>query len=171
MNFDFKNLDTKTRQLMLKEVQNDINSQNLYLSKRFNPSGISAYTHLLIEAINNGNEQSLAESLRNNNCFNTTELRKGKPVKVPVTAPTSFAEGEFNRFYIRALCVIALESGQSLEIYRARYSENPRAESLLLIGKTVDAYNLLSDLRNNTGVDTALGLPPGPNSGICVKLI
>ena len=62
-----------------------------------------------------------------------------KPPVMPSNAHEILAEGEFNRFYIRALCL-----------------------------RAVDA--LLRDLRSHPGVETSLGLPPGPNSGLSVQL-
>jgi hypothetical protein len=58
-----------------------------------------------------------------------------------------------------------------LKVYRARYSENPRYESEQKIGSFVDAEKLLADLRNNIGIDTHLGVPGGPNSGLSVELV
>ena len=55
-------------------------------------------------------------------------------------------------------------------VYRAKEVVNPRAESVALIGKSLLAKQLLDDLRSNIGTDAALGLPPGPNSGLSVKL-
>lgn len=80
------------------------------------------------------------------------------------------ADSEFNRFYIRGLALRAINSGETLTIYRARHSDNPRQESEAMIGKRIEAHKLLMDLRNNIGTDTAFGLPPGPNSGLSVKL-
>ena len=40
-----------------------------------------------------------------------------------------------------------------------------------LIGQELGAAKLLADLRKNVGVDTALGLPPGPNSGLTAKIV
>lgn len=81
------------------------------------------------------------------------------------------AEGEFNRFYIRALCWITLLTGKKLKIYRAKFSQTPRIDSQRMIGSFIDAEQLLLDLRKNPGTDTALGLPPGPNSGLSVELV
>ena len=83
-----------------------------------------------------------------------------------------FAEGEFNRFYIRALCkrVISDNKGR-LEIYRAKQVSNPRIESEMMIGRIIDPSKLLDDLRTNIGVDTVLGLPCGPNSGLSIRII
>ena len=174
MKFNFKNLDEQTRKLMLDEINIDISSGQLYYSKRFNDTGIKLYPSLLQQAVESGDEEHLATSLKHNQSFKNEEERRTKTgvtfVKVPETAHQTFAESEFNRFYIRALCMRAITNGQQLIVYRARHSDNPRAESEMMINRMVDPNRLLADLRNNIGVDTALGLPPGPNSGLTVKL-
>lgn len=48
---------------------------------------------------------------------------------------------------------------------------NPRVESQAKIGAIVNAEELLADIRVNVGVDTALGLPAGPNSGLSVQIL
>lgn len=175
MKFKFDNLDEKTRELMTSEIKSDIEKGLLYFSKRFNENGHKLYPRLLLEAANNGDEESLAIDLKSEYCFAEKEARNGKNgiiySKVPETANQTLAESEFNRFYIRALCIRAIESGQALIVYRARHSVNPRTESIMMIGKTFDANKLLNDLRSSLGVDTALGIPPGPNSGLTVKLV
>lgn len=174
MRFDFKNLDEVTRKLMLDEVKRDIANNQLYFSRRFNETGEKFYPEILRKALTSGDEQSLANDLKENNCFKTHEERKTKTgvtqAKIPETAHTTFAESEFNRFYIRALCVRAIEAKQPLIVYRARHSDNPRQESEKIIGSEINPNKLLDDLRSSIGVDTALGLPPGPNSGLTVKL-
>lgn len=91
--------------------------------------------------------------------------------KVPVTAPDTLAEGEFNRFYVRGLCLRAIEKGiPEMEVYRGKPVRQPRPESKAMIGKRISAQILLEDLRQSPGVEPALGLPPGPNSGLTVRL-
>ena len=174
MKFNFENLDEKTRELMIAEIQSDNSKGLLYLSKRFNKNGHDLYLQILLNEVSTGDEQSLAIELKANDCFAKQETRNGKNgimyVKVPETANQTLAESEFNRFYIRAIALKAINSGQKLTIYRARHSDNPRIESENMIGKQLPPDKLLEDLRNNIGVDTALGLPPGPNSGLSVKL-
>ncbi len=174
MKFNFTNLDEQTRKLMLDEINLDINNNQLYFSKRFNATGIQLYADILQKSVTSGDEEHLAISLKQNGCFKDKEERRTKSgvtlVKVPETAHQTLAESEFNRFYIRALCLRAITNGQQLIIYRARHSDNPRIESEMMINKTIDPNKLLADLRQNIGVDTALGLPPGPNSGLTVKL-
>lgn len=108
MALDLVNLDSRTRELMLEELIIDIEKKALYLSKRLNDSGILRYPELLRHAIEKGNDDTLAQELKNG-YLNAAEQRK-KPkggsstVNVPVNANEMLAEGEFNRFYIRALC-------------------------------------------------------------------
>ena len=160
---------------MLEEINSDISNNRLYMSGRLNATGQADYPDLLKEAATLHNDTWLASQLRNGNRMNAQESRK-KPsggttiANVPVTAPDTLAEGEFNRFYIRGLCLYAArEKIDSLVVYRAKQVENARSESQRKIGTTVSASNLLNDLRNSPGVDTALGLPAGPNSGLSVK--
>ena len=98
MAFAFQNLDTKTRQLMLNEIEYDIKKDNLYISPRLNEQGVTKYPELLRKAILDGSEVTLAESLIINVCIKETEQRR-KPkggftnVKVPVNANLILAEG------------------------------------------------------------------------------
>lgn len=174
MGLNYKSLDNFTRQKMLEEFNYDTQTNNLYLSKRFTPQGGIYYRQIMSNHIQNGNDDSLADDLKTHDSFLTHEDRKtakgNSKVKVPATAPQTFAEGEFNRFYLRGLCVRAIAENKKIIIYRGRYSEYPRSESEALIGLTLEPNKLLNDLRTNTGVDTVLGLPTGPNSGLTAEL-
>jgi len=168
MAFSFENLDQITRRLMIDEVDYDLKNGNLYISPRLTLKGTKEYAKLLKNASQTGNEITLANDLRTNGIIKPFELRRTKTgtttAKVPITAPETLAEGEFNRFYIRALCrrVIEEKTGK-LEVYRAKQVSRPRSSSQAKIGQIIDPFKLLADLRNNPGVDTALGLPAGPN--------
>jgi len=172
----YENLDARTRQFMLKEVELDISRGTLYISPRLNEQGLESYTSLLKEAIQSHDDAWLAGELRRLSCMNAVGKRKTKsggyiPVKVPVNAPDTLAEGEFNRFYARGLCARAMEDGiQEVEVYRGKQVDQPRPESEAMIGKRISAKRLLEDLRTSQGVEPALGLPPGPNSGLTARL-
>lgn len=172
MSFNFMDLTSDIRQKMIKEIQEDIAKNNLYYSKRFNQNGKQKYPEILIKNVtSNGNDVSLGLELKENQCFLTEEMSARGLRKVPVNAPEIFAEGEFNRFYIRALCLHALAEGKNLEVYRAKNVVGARSSSQEKIGDLVDPQSLLNDVRNNIGIDTHLGLPAGPNSGLSVKLV
>jgi hypothetical protein len=171
-----ESLNDKVRVFMVQEVEFDITGDTLYKSKHFNETGNSAYVELIRQTVQHYDDDWLADRIRRGNCMNRTTMRR-KPkggyteAKVAVTAPDTFAEGEFNRFYIRGLCLHAIETGvPSLLVYRAKAVMVPRADSEAMIGRLIDANALLQDLRTHQGVDTALGLPNGPNSGLSVRL-
>jgi len=166
---------SEARSAMLDELESDIRAGTLYLSARFNDHGRALYPELLREAIRSHDDSWLADRLRAEGCFEATETRQTKkgPVQasVPVTAAETLAEGEFNRFYARGLCRLAIERRlPSLTIYRAKAVSSPRPESEAMIGTTIDPSALLRDLRTHPGMDTSLRLPPGPNSGLSVRL-
>lgn len=173
MSFRLENLDLETRNLMREEIELDINAKTLYISERLNAVGKGEYPTLLLNAAKNGTADTLATSIQD--FLNVTEEKYtrggGKTMaKVPSNAHETLAEGEFNRFYIRALCKRVIQNGGQLEIYRAKLVANPRSDSYTKIGKMVDPELLLKDLRAHPGVDTAFGLPSGPNSGLSVKI-
>ncbi|OTM89967.1 hypothetical protein [Acinetobacter baumannii] len=172
MGFNFLDLNDNIRNAMLEEVNLDISSNTLYYSKRFNQHGIDSYPNILIESIKGGNEQTLANAIRKDHMFNASSVDKnGRASKTPSNAHETLAEGEFNRFYIRALARIAINENKELEVYRAKEVSNARSESIQKIGITVNPNDLLADLRKNIGIDTFLGLPGGVNSGLSVKLV
>lgn len=155
---------------MLQEVELDIANGNLYMSKRFNNVGTANYPDLLREASQSQNEIWLAGELRCQECMKTHKVTTRGTSAVPVTAADTFAEGKFNRFYIRGVCARALDEGiEEVFVYRAKAVSEPRPESQMLIGKKKSAKAVLNDLRNSLGVETALGLSR-PNSGLSVRL-
>ncbi|HEX8176650.1 MAG TPA: hypothetical protein VF543_16275 [Pyrinomonadaceae bacterium] len=176
MALNLVNLDERTRSIMLEEIESDISSSKLYISPRLNSRGLQEYPRLLKESATNHDDAWLAERLRRDGLMKTQEERR-KPkggytiAQVPVTAPDTLAEGEFNRFYIRGLCLRAIQDGiPELVVYRAKQVSSPRRESEAKIGAMIPPQSLLQDVRTHPGVDTALGLPPCPNSGLSVRL-
>ncbi len=176
MGLNFVNLDEITRRYMIEELESDIINSKLYISTRLSPIGRQDYNSLLREAIKSYNDAWLASQLGENGRLNKSEERR-KPsggtsiVKVPVNAADMLGEGEFNRFYARGLCLKAIADGTGkVIVYRAKDVRNPRTESEKMIGKEIDAEALLNDLRSSIGVEPSLGLPPGPNSGLSVRL-
>ncbi|MFS8172344.1 hypothetical protein [Vreelandella titanicae] len=176
MGLNFRNLDDRTRALMLSEIDRDITASTLYLSDNLSEHGKEKYPELLQDAVRTGNDDTLAMAIRGhlNSHEKPRKLKTGgfsKPPVMRINAHEMLAEGEFNRFYIRAMCVRAMEDGLSgVVVFRAKLVKNARSASEQLIGQTIHTEALLSDLRNSSGIDTALGLPPGPNSGLSVQL-
>jgi hypothetical protein len=176
MGLDYRNLDERTRALMPAEIDRDASAGTLFLSDNPNPQGRTDYANLLKTAARVGSDVTLAAEIhhRLNSHEKPRKLKSGafsKPPAMRSNAHEMLAEGEFNRFYIRAVCLRALEDGvPGVIVYRAKAVENPRAESEQKIGQHVSPEPCTGVLRTHPGVDTALGLPPGPNSGLSVKL-
>ena len=169
-----ENLDEITRGFMEEEIARDVKNGKLYRGTRFNLLGQEKYPELLIEAVRNHDDDWLASRMQP--YLNQTETRtssKGKTTvaKVPYNAATMFGEGEFNRYYLRGLCLRAMDEGVAkVKIYRGKEVVRPRTKSTMMIGSYLPVKTLLEDLRTNIAVDTALGLPPGPNSGLTAML-
>jgi hypothetical protein len=176
MGIDYKNLDEKTREYMLEELEIDIKQGSLYISPRLNSNGQLMWPELLKEAIIGHNDDWLATQLNTRGLMKSSEerrLRSGKitVAKVPASASETLAEGEFNRFYARGLCARAIAEGISeVVVYRGKQVQKPRPESQEMIGRRISPTALLEDLRKSQGVEPALGIPPGPNSGLTVCL-
>jgi hypothetical protein len=171
-----ENLDERTRQLMLEEVDYDIAHNQLHISPVLSGQGQRDYPNLLREAIQSGSDDTLAQNLGKQRRL-VRSLNRRKPqggytiAAVPETAAETLAESEFNRFYIRAVARRALEDGiPQLVIYRAKRARQPRPQSEAMVETTVAPEPLLQDLREHPGGPGELGLPPGPNSGISVRL-
>ncbi|WP_372361814.1 hypothetical protein ACCQ10_00325 [Xanthomonas sp. NCPPB 1325] len=161
---------------MTDEIAHDVAGGTLYVSNRLTEQGARNWAALINEAAEHHDDSWLANEIQVRGYIKAVEERRtstggATTVKVPVTAHTTLAEGEFNRFYARGLCKFAINNGiDQLEAYRARHSGSPRAESEAIIGRKFNPTALLSDLRSSVGVEPALGVPPGPNSGLSVRI-
>ena len=176
MSLFYVNLDDRTRQLMLEEMEYDIAHNQLHISPLLSGQGQRDYANLLREAIQNGTDETLAQELRSHRRITRTLPRRTPKggfaiAAAPTNAAEMLAESEFNRFYIRALARRAMEEGiPDLVIYRAKPVQSPRPESEALIESTLSPEEVLRDLRDHPDEPPALGVPSGPNSGLSVRL-
>jgi hypothetical protein len=174
MTLDLQSLNEDTRIHAVRELESDIADGSLYLSPRLAPLGRERYPEALRRALETGDDEQLARELAGVGHLNEMEARHTKKgvvqARVPSTAATTLAEGEFNRFYVRGLCLHVVESGGGkVEVYRARDSSWARAESEALIGTLIDAGELLEDLRARKGEEPTL--LPQVNSGLSVRAV
>jgi hypothetical protein len=174
MAFQFHELTPAVRRLMLDELYEDMAQGRMVYSRRLRPDAEREWDGLLDEAIQGRNEAWLAHQLTRADILKSHEerhLANGTVVqaKVPWTAAQMMAEGEFNRYYARAICRLAKERGLTyVEVYRAKPVLTPRRRSQRFVGTLFHAETLYLDLRAHPDGSSALGLL-APNSGLSVR--
>lgn len=168
--FTFLDLDTVTRGHMLQELVEDQIEGVLYLSDRLSFSGKRAYPDLLTCAAREHDAVWLQQALERQGMFLELVEEGGKVKKCPSNASQLLAQGEFNRFYCRAILIRGKSEQRKVSIYRARASSNPRPESELKIGRHIEDFEeVLEDLRHHLGAKLEFGMPD-INSGLSLKL-
>lgn len=174
MGLFYEDLDTTTRGFMIQEL----NVGNPYQSPRLTERGLDLWPQLLSEACRYNDDIWLEEQLVLNELFKTHEfyIRNGIRYRRRINAKKSaqmLAEGEFNRYYLRGICLRAQHEGfEKLTVYRGKEVSTPRAESEAKIGTDIEANALLTTLRSHdfVSVDSAFSIPSGPNSGLTAKI-
>lgn len=174
MGIHYENLDETTRGYMHKEFE----LGGLYESPRLTEEGKEVWPSLLEEAIKSHDDDWLAQELLRGGYIKSRESVHGKrstwtkSINKPHAAQ-QLAEGEFNRYYIRGLCLRAKDEGKnSLIVYRGKAVSHPRAESESKIGTEISVDALLEELRKHdfVSIEGSKGVPGGPSSGITCKL-
>jgi hypothetical protein len=175
--FHFDDLTPAVRLLMLDEFEADLAAGRHYESARFTDAGRADWPRLMRQAMIANDPEWLADRLDRHGVFVHSKAQphgaKGTVAahRTPENASEVLAEGEFNRYYCRAVCRVAIErdGGDAVvEVYRGKDVTTPRPESKRLEGTTVKATELLADLRQH-GATSKLGVPGGFGSGLTVR--
>ncbi|MFV8752954.1 hypothetical protein ACNOYE_20605 [Nannocystaceae bacterium ST9] len=159
--------EARIRGLMVEEIEHDLQDDRLHPSDWLTARGELQWPLVLIEAAREKTDAWLANQLRSRSMLLEREP-SGR--KVPVNAAETLAEGEFNRFYCRAVCRLAQELGTVVIVYRAKNVEQPRERSELLRGQRLSPDDVLLDLRAAGSKEPLIGVPGGWNSGISLTL-
>lgn len=171
MPFAFQELDAEVRGLMVGEIEAAVSEGTLYYSKRFTDAGNAGWIGLLREAARNHDEHWLAFQLESILAIKGAEARS-KPTggytlaHVPNTAEETLADGEFNRYYMCAICRKAIRAGARVEVYRAKQGKTTRLESDALVGASYDPAALVSGVRSNPAHELTR-----PNSGLSLRTV
>lgn len=176
MALEYRDLDKNARQFMVEEIDIAVDADDLYVSKRLMPEGVEVWPLLLRTAAIEHDDEWLVDQLLEKGLIVTHEQRKSSSGNKQVavnqgSAARSLAEGQFNYFYCRAVCRVAMSLSEPMvEIYRARVSSNPRRRSQELVGSQWPPLQLLTDVRKSRGIESALGLN-AVNSGLSVRRV
>lgn len=173
--FDFEPIPASTRKLMLAEFEFDVANKKLYFNPFLKPEAKTIYFQSLLAALTDGTPESLAETIAVNDLLveKHTYTKQGKQIEAHVAKPfdTTLAAGEFNRYYMRAICLLAIDQGlDAVEVYRAKAVKIARQEIDERIGRRIDPQILLDDLRQTNFEDESSYGLGAPNSGLSVRI-
>lgn len=174
MGLHYGQINETLRRFMLQEFEQG----GHYISPRLNEAGRARWIGLLKDALQYHTDVWLERELIRRNCFVATEYLRSSMGKTVTRAinqeqvAKTLAEGEYNRFYLRALCVAAKARGIThLIVTQGRVLPNAAPESRKSVNTPVEVNALLHTLRNNgyRHVDTALGAPDGLTAPACLS--
>jgi hypothetical protein len=167
--FQFEHLDERNRALMLSEFERDKSEKRVFFDARLKGDIHSQYLGSLERALSAGTPESFAAEIKGGEYLSALELRRQGSTeveaRVPITYPQTLAEAEFNRYYMRAVCLRAMQDGLAIEVYRAKPVSKPRPPAT----ETWTPEALLEHLRM-TNISVA-GAFPGANSGKSIRLV
>lgn len=173
--YDYEPVPADIRKLMLDELQHDAEHNSLYINPLLKPESAATYLPLLLTALETGTPESFGAALSAADLLQAqqTYTRQGSEVtaKLPATYALTLAAGEFNRYYMRAVCRAAIQqAAPAVEIYRAKAVATPRQAADERIGRRIAPDVLLADLRQtNFEQPNQYGLG-APNSGLSLRI-
>jgi hypothetical protein len=174
MGLNYTQLNETVRRFMIQEFEQG----GHYISPRLNEAGRARWIGLLKDALQYHTDVWLERELIRRSCFVATEYLKsnmGKTVTRAINreqAAKTLAEGEYNRFYLRALCLAAKTRGIThLIVTQGRVIPNASPTGRKSVGTPVEVNALLKTLREHgyKHVDAALGAPEGLSSPACLS--
>lgn len=169
MGLNYTQLTETTRRFMMQEFEQG----GHYLSPRLNEAGRARWLPLLKDALQYHTDLWLERELMRRGCLTATEYLKSTITGKTVTRAVNreqiakvLAEGEYNRFYLRGLCLAARTRSYShLIVTQGRLIPNAPEAIKKPVGRAVEVSGLLEILRHNNykSVGPALGMPDGLN--------
>jgi len=172
--FDLVDLDIQTRELAVAELDADVAAGTVYMSPRLSNYGRSCFPGDLRAALEEGTPETLEHLLQSGGKLNLTEMSQRNGVsyekRVPNNAASLLAGGAYVHYYLRAICLRAIQRGDArVTVYRARESGFHRPESDSQIGKVLDAAILLENFRRYSAEPVRIELPD-VGSGLALHL-
>lgn len=161
------NIIAQVRIFAVEELLSDFENGNLYLSKKLASGKMLNYVKGLVQALFYGNDGTFTQYLIEQNCLTAEALKRDGAAEV-------LAYNEFKRYYIRGVCLQAIEEGKILCIYRAKESKNKSEDAENYIGNTLQPTAMLAIARINPKLRTEEKRSEyrilQPNSGLCVEI-
>jgi hypothetical protein len=150
-------LAPEIRYLMLEELKLSFDEGEFYYSKQFDELGYREYPRIFLDALASGNPDTLDNALNQPGIFLPNTARK---------SAQAFIWDEFNKYYMRALCLWVLQH-PAYEVIkvRGRDSATHRSSSDARFGHTENPKRFLEVLRGTPKIN-----PFGANSGLTLMI-
>lgn len=171
--YNFEELDEITRKWMLEEFLSEERAGKPYRSPRLSPLGLQVFPKEMEKAIQEGNEETLAQALSNPAYWQSTETyQRGGTTYTrginPIKAAQFLAYTEFNTWYVRGFARRLIEEGEErCQVYRAALAWEPRGECLKHEGKNYEVKEIYDGHRVRywppPGNPNVLSIPVGTN--------
>src|SRR5437763_17200700 len=126
MPLQYENLDPTTRRYAVIELDRDLSTGAFHTSERLRPESVAEYQRLLHEALRYYDDRWLEEHA--SDLIVESESRRTRSggtttARVPQMAARLLAEGDFNRYYMRGVALLAIEEGRQItQAHRARFA-------------------------------------------------
>ena len=167
----FPDLEEQTRLNMISELEFDIRTGLFYEPLSMTTSGIISYKRLLKECFEKGTPETLLQKLTSS--FFREKDRNGRKIHSNIRETIAFYD--FNRYYVRALLLRALNEDKKLCVYRAKQVMNERKESRLAVNKVYfdkrQIGQMLELFRDYRRLFSSQHELLQPNSGLSLRLV
>ncbi|NVL89549.1 MAG: hypothetical protein HWN69_00945 [Desulfobacterales bacterium] len=179
MSMNYEELDETTRDIMLSEFESEEAGGTPYRSKALSDRGLKVFPQLMRDAIRNGTESTLANSLNDASLWEPMEtyVRDGvsRQRKRNVRqASERLATTEFSTWYVRGLARRLLDEGvTSCRVYRGAQPKWEPGECAEHEGRIVDVKTIYDNHRvrywPEPGDKEAFSIPFGPGCHHVIK--
>lgn len=165
---NFRDVKNDVRIYSLEEFLIDLQSRNLYISKKLLPDSRLCYFRGLREALLNGSVTTFTEYLNKNNCLTANALKVEN-------ATWSLAYNEVKRYYIRGVCKQAIKQDKLLRVCRLRTSKNQSEDAASIVGQILRPELMLKIATKIPGTSSNFSNKIAerilrPNSGLSVEV-
>lgn len=140
--YNFPNFDNDTRFIMVSELVRDIENGLFYEPSSLKSSYITRYKELLRKCFEYGTVEGLERTLVSS--LFKDKNKSGRKISSNITTLLAFSD--FNRYYMRAILVRAIDENKSVCVYRAKQSLNERQESKIVITQCYFDKSMLAQM-------------------------
>lgn len=159
-------LDAVTRKHMLAALEDDAASGRLAMPALLTREGRKGYVNCLRDAVRDGNEVTLAQSLQNPAWWKKRDGH-GSPVVIEQAA-AMLATTEFGTLYTAGMCLRLMREGErQCRIYLAGPEQEPRCVGFHLEGAVVNVSDVIMGYRRDDRPALRIPFAPGCCHSIC----